>query len=389
MAIGTIVAIGFATQADDATGIEVTRITDDQGDSFYPYFTQPVFHPERESLLVNSNRTGLMQVYELKLRERRMVQITDEPNGVRPHSATFLPTRHAVCYFAENVLKCVNLETHEIAELCRIPDGFHPSVLSPSADGSTVTFAYSEVLETSTCTERIYPDVTEHYFRRPTSVILRVDTTTGATCALWGEDAWITHVNVSPTDDRFVVFCHEGPWHLLQRLWVVRADTLEVYPLLPQRRLLDRQGHEYFSDSGRLFVQWSTRPSATINDWVHYNASIYPDGREPLFFRLPAGMPTHIQTSHHDDSLLVGDCAYPSEDFKDGRDFIGMMRHRDYRVKVVPICRHGTSWRTQASHPHPVFAPDDEWVYFNSDRGGKVNIYRVPIVNIVEGLLGE
>ena len=41
--------------------------------------------------------------------------------------------------------------------------------------------------------------------------------------------------------------------------------------------------------------------------------------------------------------------------------------------------RHGTSWTAQHSHPHPVFWPDDRWAMFNSDRGGRCNVYRVEV----------
>jgi len=46
------------------------------------------------------------------------------------------------------------------------------------------------------------------------------------------------------------------------------------------------------------------------------------------------------------------------------------------------VCRHDRSWQPQHSHPHPVFNSDDRWAYFNSDRGGRANIYRAPVIEV-------
>ena len=61
MAIGDITKIDFATARDPDTGVEVTRVTDDQGDTIFPYFTQVVFTDDGRELLVSSNRTGAWQ----------------------------------------------------------------------------------------------------------------------------------------------------------------------------------------------------------------------------------------------------------------------------------------------------------------------------------------
>ncbi len=377
MAVGDVAVLEFTTQSDADTGVEVTRLTDDRGDSIFPYFTQPVFAPERDLLLVSSNRTGQWQLYGLNLTERKLVQLTDEPDGVSHHGATILPTRGEAAYFAGGSLKRVSLNGGRAEELYRVPDGFRPSILAPTSDGSRVCFAYSEALALSTETGKIYSTMKERLFRRPACVVMRVSVTDGSAEALWGEREWISHVNVSPVDPNVVVFCHEGPWHLVQRLWVVRADTHEVWPLLQQRPRLDRSGHEYFTVGGRLVTQWSTCVVPGSSHWVHYNALVNPDGTGLEMYRYDVAAPSHIQTNSRED-LFVGDACHHEAGFREGRQFMCLVRHEGDRAVVKPLCRHDTSWVTQHSHPHPVFSPDDEHVVFNSDRGGRSNIYRAP-----------
>ena len=379
MPVGDTTVTDFETITGPDTGVEVTRLTDDRGDTIFPYFTQPVFAPECDLLLLTGNRTGAWQLFGLYLGERRIVQLTDESDGVGVHGATVLPGRGQAAYFAGRTLKRVAFDTHECCELYEVPEGFSPSILSPTADGARVCFAYCEQLALSTETGRIYSTMLERLYRRPSCVVMRVATDDGAAEALWGEREWISHVSVSPTDPDIVVFCHEGPWHLVQRLWVVDARTHEVWPLLEQRRRLDRSGHEYFTDSGRLVTQWSVRETPDQRAAVHYNALVNPDGSDVEMYRYDIAAPSHIQTNHAED-LFCGDTCYPNANFADGRAFMALIRHEGERAVVEPLCRHDSSWLTQHSHPHPVFSPDDRFVAFNSDRGGRSNVYRAPAV---------
>ncbi len=376
MLAGDTTTIEYSQAQDPHTEVEVTRLTDDGGDTIFPYFTQPVFTDDGEGLLLSSNRTGEWQAYLLHLSSRKLVQLTDEPGGISHHASTILPTQAACAFISGREVRRAPLDGGPPETLYEIPDGFRASILSPTGDGSSVTFAYVERLDLSTQTGKLYSGMLETLFRRPASVVVRVMTDGSGAMALWGEREWISHVNVSSADGDIVVFCHEGPWHLVQRLWVVRASTHEVWPLLEQRRHLDRSGHEYFTASGRLVTQWSTRETPTSGQVTSYNAVVDPSGENLEMFRYDGPHPSHIQTSP-DETLVVGDtCIVP--ELAEGRKFMCLVRHEGEKAVKQPLCRHDTSWQTQHSHPHPVFAPDGEHVVFNSDRGGRSNVYRAP-----------
>ncbi len=373
MPIGDVTRIEFISAADPDTGAEVTRLTDDQGDTIFPYFTQVLFADGGEGLLLSSNRTGAWQAYLLRLATGKLVQLTDEPDGISCHTSTVLPTRGACGVIAGREVKRVPLDGGPAETIYETPEGFRASILAPTADGSSVTFAYSERLNLSTYSGVMYSDMLEHLYRRPACVVTRVNTDGSGCAALWGEREWISHVNVSPTDPDLVCFCHEGPWHLVQRLWMVRASTHEVWPVLLQRRYLDASGHEYFTASGRLVTQWSTRETPSASARVCYNAICDPSGGNVQMHRYDGPNPSHIQTSP-DETLLVGDtCLMP--ELPDGRNFMCLVRHEGERAIKQPLCRHDTSWVTQHSHPHPIFTPDGASVVFNSDRGGRSNVY--------------
>jgi len=49
------------------------------------------------------------------------------------------------------------------------------------------------------------------------------------------------------------------------------------------------------------------------------------------------------------------------------------------RVAWTPICRHGSNWDCQDSHPHPIFTHRGDEVLFTSNREGRRAIYRVRV----------
>lgn len=374
MAVGEIVALAPATMPDPLTGRPVTRLTDENANTWYPYFTQVLF--EAGQLLVCSDRDGSTQLYRLDLETSVMVQLTAVEGGVGAHQATMLPGRGQAAYIAGDRLHRVDLETGVSEELFRVPEGYRASILAPDGSGGSVTFAVCEAMAAVTYTGRQYSDFLERLYRRPSCLIFRVNTETGEPAVLWGEREWISHVIVSPVDADVVVFCHEGPWERVQRLWRLSARSGLVEKLLPYEPGLARAGHEFFTPWGEVGVQYSLRMTREASDWIHYNVLTDPDGRRPRFYRYPAGMPCHFQAGASGE-WLVGDRAYPTEGDADGGACLGLLRHRDERVTVEVWCRHDTSWRTQISHPHPVFGPDDRSIYFNSDRTGRAAVYRV------------
>lgn len=86
--------------------------------------------------------------------------------------------------------------------------------------------------------------------------------------------------------------------------------------------------------------------------------------------------------SNSDKRLVVGDRAYLRPDDKDGGQYLGLMTYVNGRVQERRLAWHGTSGRTQASHGHPSFSPDDRWVVYNSDVETCDNVYMADVHSI-------
>ena len=48
-------------------------------------------------------------------------------------------------------------------------------------------------------------------------------------------------------------------------------------------------------------------------------------------------------------------------------------------IEWVPLCEHGSDWKGQESHPHPIFDHAGNAVYFNSNKEGFRAVYKVDV----------
>lgn len=363
---------------DEQTGARVRRLTADGSDNVHLYFTSESFLAGGSNRVVfASNRSGKFQYHLLDIPAGRLVQVTDSEE-VSPNMACVDPAGR-LFYFDGPALRCVKLDSLEDRELYRVPQGTRPALPTCTADGKYVAFAYREDFAVSTETGKIYSTMAETYYRRPSCVIMRIDTSSGEALAAWGERAWISHVLIHPQNPDLILFCHEGGSHVSQRMWTVDLSKVRgrtPAPLYPQRPG-EFCVHEYFTRCGEVGFQYEVERDGRTE---YYNAFIRPDGTWIRQFLLPGRRPGHIQ-SNTDNTLVVGDCGYLGPDDRDGGDYMSLMTHGNGRAHVRRLCRR-VPGKTQHSHGHPVFSLDDQWVLYNSMIGETHNIYMADVTSI-------
>jgi len=366
---------------DQETGALVRRLTGDGSHNHHLYFTSTSFVGDTEGVVFASDRSGAAQLYMLELASGRIVQLTDS-RGAGGFGACLDP-QGRLFYFDGPTLKVLSLDVLDERELYRVPHGMRAALPTCTGNGDYVAFAYREDLPVSTETGRIYSTMAERYFQRPTCVIMRVDTETGEAVAAWGERAWISHVIIHPQRPDLILFCHEGGSLVAQRMWTVDLSVRLGRTARPLFRQEHGESccHEYFTQQGEVGFQCSVRSEG---EDLGFNCFVRPDGTYLRQFLLPGPRPGHIQ-SNSDNTLVVGDRAHQSPEDEAGGAYMSLITHSNGRGEVRRLCRHGTSWQTQMSHPHPIFSPDDRWALFTSDAGGHCNLYMADVTSLPEG----
>ncbi|HSV27891.1 MAG TPA: oligogalacturonate lyase family protein, partial [Sedimentisphaerales bacterium] len=204
--------------------------------------------------------------------------------------------------------------------------------------------------------------------------LFKLDADTGAKTEFYGEKAWLNHLQCSPTDPALLMFCHEGPWHMLDRIWNIRLDGTGLE--LIHRRTVHREiaGHEFWSRDGRtiwfdlqiprgetfwlagysLDKKTETRYQHDRNEWsVHYNIS-------------------------PDQKIFAGDGGGPNMVAKapDGK-WIYLFEPADDRLKATRLV--SMKDHDYALEPNVHFSPDQKLVIFRSNMKGDCQIYAVEL----------
>jgi oligogalacturonide lyase len=302
-----------------------------------------------------------------------MTQLTEGP-AVHTYSATLDRKDKRVFFLQGNELKRVSAKGGSPRRLYVAESGWRMTGHLAVSD----SMRYAAVVQMR---EEDWVDGFEEQFaKRPRCRIQLVDLRTGHGRLLVGQNQWLAHPQFRPgTND--VLYCHEGPWDKVDRLWLMRAGAPGPRNIRP-RQGEEKLGHEYWSDSGEevCYVHYpdATGRGATVR-CVNVNS-----GEERTVSRC-----SHFGwlSANGDNSTVVG----ASRSLAGPNIYVLFTRLR----REITICEHASSGKPYpiagtnqtdpwASAPEPVFSPDSQWIYFVSDREGLPAVYRVAVPDLVK-----
>lgn len=212
--------------------------------------------------------------------------------------------------------------------------------------------------------------------------LFTLDLATGARKVLLEHNTnWLNHLQFSPTDPTLLMYCHEGHWWLVDRIWTIRTDG--THNQLMHRRQMEMEiaGHEWWGADGRtIFYQLhfpyhgrvsfvaSVDVATGRREWLSYapDASSIHDNSSPdgklfcgdgdnhspwIFLFRPHCVPDQGTIGEH---LTKGG-------YLDAEKLVNMSKH-NYRLE-----------------PNPTFTPDMRYVVFRSNMFGADYVFAVEI----------
>lgn len=202
---------------------------------------------------------------------------------------------------------------------------------------------------------------------------------------------WLNHLLFSPTDPTLLMFCHEGPWHKVDRIWTIHTDGSHLKLIHKRTMAMEIAGHEFWSADGKTIWYDLQTPRGEDfwvagyevatgkrtwyhlqrNEWgVHFNVS--PDGTlfssdggdEHMVAHAPDGKWLYLFTPE-----LLTD---RSEGVVDMTKLIqpGVF----HSEKLVNMSKHD-----YALEPNLMFSPDMKWLIFRSNMSGANQVYAVEL----------
>src|ERR1700736_3932540 len=75
--------------------------------------------------------------------------------------------------------------------------------------------------------------------------LFTVDNKTGEVKTIHRSTDWLNHLEFSPADPGLLMFCHEGPWHKVDRIWTMRTDGSDIKKVHTRTIAMEIAGHEF------------------------------------------------------------------------------------------------------------------------------------------------
>jgi oligogalacturonide lyase len=397
-AILTTLTIAFAIQAQPAaapaspprdwvdpdTGHRIVRLSDEPGSSSF-YFHQNGYTASGDKL-VFSTRSGL-STYDFKT--EKIEQIVDGRTG---NVVVGRKTREAFYLKGDTVYE-TNIDTRETREIVkdarlRSGSGFAVNADETLLGGSMVVGEPPAEFRPPAPPQPgatpapprgdNYPGKGDMMERRLAAKIpmtlYTVNIKTGEIKTFHPATDWLNHVQFSPTDPTLMMFCHEGPWHKVDRIWTIRTDGSDLKKIHTRTMDMEIAGHEFFGADGKYIyydlqtpkseVFWLakydirtgklTKYSLTKHEWsVHYNVS--PNGE---LYSGDGGGPNSVARGDNGQWMYL---FRPKGDKFESEKLVNLAKH-DYTLE-----------------PNGTFTPDGKWIVFRSNMYGPTQIYAVEV----------
>lgn len=383
---------------DPDTGHRVIRLSDEAGSQSL-YFHQNAYTPDGRTLVITTP-TGLAAI-DLKTHALRKI-VSERVNlimvGRKTGQAYYVKERGAGRTEGEAGTRVfsVDVNTKAVREIGRLAAG--GSIASVNADETLLAGTVTEgTLPTAPRGQGDnYPGKGEMMERRLAAHIpmrlFTLNVTSGETRTVLRSTDWINHVQFSPTDPGLLMFCHEGPWHIVDRTWTIRTDGTGLTQIHHRTMNMEIEGHEFFSPDGRTIWYDLQTPRSEVfwlagydiatatrtwyhlqpSEWsVHFNES--PDGR---LFAGDGGGPSSVAAPNNGQWIYL----FHPQLTRDRTD--GQLPNSGTLIqpgvlkaeKLVNLARH--DYRLE---PNVTFTPDGRWVVFRSNMFGPTHVFAVEV----------
>ena len=385
---------------DSATGHRVIRLSREPGSASL-YFHQNAYTADGGKLIV----TSPSGVSTIDLKTRRIERV------VEGRVAVIVAGRKTgqIYYMKDGAIYAVNVNTKESREIAKLSPRHSVSTLN--ADETLLAGAYVESDNPGTTAggrrgtrpQPVGPDgkplnkaeakeaMLDNRLKSALPMaIFTVNVKSGEIKVIHRATDWLNHLQFSPTDPGLLMFCHEGPWHKVDRIWIVRTDGSGLRKIHARTLEMEIAGHEFFSSDGKT-IWYDLQTPRGEDFWV---AGYRLDSQERTWYHLRRDeWSVHFNVSP-DGKLFAGDGGDEEmvANAKDGK-WIYLFRPRmvpNYGVasdqkgliktgvlqaeRLVNMSKHN-----YALEPNVTFSPDMKWIIFRSNMLGPTHVFAVEV----------
>jgi hypothetical protein len=315
-----------------------------------------------------------MQLFTVNLKTLAITQLTE---GNRRKSGEIVGHKNYNIYFqVRDSVFSTNADTRKTKLEFVFPADFKGNITTLNADETLLGGAWSSDKEKDI--SRKYPQKSNYFNRifesKEPRTLFTINLRTKELTKVFSDSAWLNHVQFSPTDPKLLMFCHEGPWHKVDRIWTINIDTKKV--TLIHKRTMDMEiaGHEWFSPDGKIIWFDLQQPRS---ETFFVAGTDLQTGKETKYQFDRDQWSVHYTISP-DQKLFAGDGGDPGAvaKAKNGQ-WINLFIPDGNRFKFERLVN--MKYHNYHLEPNVHFSPDQKWIIFRANFEGFESVYAVEI----------
>jgi oligogalacturonide lyase len=379
------------TWIDPDTGHRVVRLTDEPGTASL-YFNQNGYTADGRKMIYTTP-SGI-SVLDLETHAAKPI-VTGRVRVI----VTGRKTQN-VYYIKDGAVFATNADTRDTREIAKMPQRNAASIVTVNADETLLAGTYIETDGADYNANR--PQAPQQLIQPPNKgqmmeatlaahlprALFTIDARTGETKVIHRSTDWLNHLEFSPTDPNLLMFCHEGPWHKVDRIWTMHADGSRVTLIHKRTMIMEIAGHEFWSADGKTIWYDLQTPRSEVfwlagynvetgartwyhlerNEWsIHFNVT-----RDGKLFCGDGGDPGQVAKAPNGRWIYLFHPELTRDNSTLGTGLIqpGVLRAE----KLVNMAKH-----EYHLEPNVSFTPDQKWVVFRSNMFGATYAFAVEV----------
>ncbi|TQM49200.1 oligogalacturonide lyase [Arcticibacter tournemirensis] len=359
---------------DKDTGHKIVRLSRLQGNNASFYFhNNPFLRPDLMAFF-HSDEAGDRQIHTVDLNTLKTTALTNSPS--RKGAEIVSPLTSEVFYQTKDSVFAVSAVTRKVRLVYVFPADFKANITTLNADASMLAGTYA-TKEQQDILKR-YPEKRDFFTRiydaHLPNTLFTINIKTGELKKIHTENTWLGHVQFSPVNPKLLMFCHEGPWHKVDRIWTIDIGSREEK--LMHKRSMDMEiaGHEFFSPDGQTIWFDLQKPRG---ETFYLAGTDIKTGKERSFQLSRDEWSIHYNIFKNGE-IFAGDGANSSQVAKaENGMWIYLFKPDGERFKsekLVNMKKHN-----YALEPNVHFSPNGKWIIFRANFEGSEQIYAAAI----------
>lgn len=389
-----------ATWVDKDTGHRVWRLTPEAGSSAL-YFNYNAFTPDGKSMVYNA--PDGIHALDMASRKTRLLVPSGGAGRGGPHTISVGQKTNSVFFTRTDAgtrvtsVYSASFDDGAVKKLVDLPEGMR--VDSINADETLAAGTYEDKSggprPALPKTDSKGAMMEQRLASRTPLVLFTINLQSAKVTQLLHSTDWVNHLLFSPTDPTLLMYCHEGPWQKVDRIWTIRTDGSQKTLVHKRTMAMEIAGHEWWGADGKtIWYDWQypkgevfyvagldlatgkrTAYNMQRNEWsIHFNSTrdlelFTGDGGDPgQVAKAPDGQ--WIQLFRPQKVMAAG--AVDEPDFWHGGVFKG--------ERLINMGAHNYHLE-----PNVRFTPDKKLVVFRTNMFGPTYVLGVEVDKAAPG----